>query len=352
MNFKEYLIEQIYLHPSVQPQDIVKLCYQAAYGAEHLLGDINIARKYFEREYSEIEPKNIALYETISEDICRINLAAWKYKNLPREWLFKMFISSVSVQKDGDELFLNYLETAEKVLMHNQISFSFTNWNMYLEDYRKNNMSAVHHSSIYRECENPSYRIVNRRYIRLLPILEQVAKREQKNRICIIAIDGRAASGKSTMAKQLEVLLEADIVHMDDFFLPTQLRTEERLNSPGGNVHYERFIEEVQPYLSLPQSFSYRKFDCSKMDFNGKRIISNTHFRIVEGSYSCHPSFGDYADVTVFSDVNPNEQLCRIRRRNGCDMEEMFKDRWIPLEEKYFEAYKIFDKADIRLDYK
>ena len=61
----------------------------------------------------------------------------------------------------------------------------------------------------------------------------------------IIAIDGRAASGKSTLAQQLGELLDADVIHMDDFFLPPSLRTKERLSEPGGNVHYERFAEEV-----------------------------------------------------------------------------------------------------------
>ena len=35
---------------------------------------------------------------------------------------------------------------------------------------------------------------------------------------------------------------------MDDFFLPMELRTAERLEEPGGNVHYERFSAEVDVY--------------------------------------------------------------------------------------------------------
>ena len=39
MNFSDHLKKQLSLHPSMQPQDIVKLCYQAAFGAEPLLPD-------------------------------------------------------------------------------------------------------------------------------------------------------------------------------------------------------------------------------------------------------------------------------------------------------------------------
>lgn len=397
MNIEKFIMAQINLHPSVQPQDIVKLCYQAAFGAEHLLSDLGAAREYFNKEYAQTEGRDLPLYERISEHVCRVNLAAWKYRGLPQEWLFTMFVMSASVIGSGDaatvcrelyhddfkakyqeerrELFFEYLDRAEKVLTHVHIDFTLNDWQIYLDEYRKNGIRAVHHSSTYRECEKPAYRIVNSQYIRLLPVLEKSSEfirlqgicgntaeqsgengartetkaQHSKNNVCIIALDGRAASGKSTMAKQLREILGADIIQMDDFFLPIPLRTEERFKTPGSNVHYERFMEEVLPYISKPESFSYRKFDCSIMDYNGECIIENNRFRIVEGSYSCHPLFGEYADITVFSDVDPQEQMRRILYRNGEEMAAMFKNRWIPLEEEFFEAYGIADKAQIWL---
>ena len=162
----------------------------------------------------------------------------------------------------------------------------------------------------------------------------------------IIAIDGRAASGKSTLAQQLSELLDADVIHMDDFFLPPSLRTKERLEEPGGNVHYERFAEEVLPCLKLPTAFSYRMFDCSKMDYDGERNIGNKSIRIVEGSYSHHPKFGNYADLFVFSDVGAEEQMRRIRLRNGEEKTQIFAEKWIPMEERYFAECDVKKSAD------
>lgn len=349
MNFQTYLLEQIIKHPSVLPQDIVKLCYQAAYGAEHLLSDFHAAGEYLKKEYAATEAKDIALYEPISEYVCRLNLAAWKSHGLPLQWLFQMFAASASVQNCGDDLFLSYLDDAEELLLQGHTNFSLTDWHTYLAEYKNAGMPSVHHSAQYRECEKPSYRIVNSQYIRLLPILEKAAKAASTDKVYVIAIDGRAASGKSTIANQLKQILGADIIQMDDFFLPGELRTKDRYNTPGGNVHYERFLKEVLPYLSLPQSFSYRKFNCSTMDYDGKCAIDNASFRIVEGSYSCHPLFGKYADITVFSDVDFEEQMRRIRYRNGSEMAEMFRTKWIPLEEAYFESYSIAQNVDIRL---
>ena len=68
--FQEYLIQQLNTHPSIQPQDIVKLCFQAAFGAEHLLADIAAARNYFYVEYNSVLAKDEVLYERISENVC------------------------------------------------------------------------------------------------------------------------------------------------------------------------------------------------------------------------------------------------------------------------------------------
>ena len=180
---------------------------------------------------------------------------------------------------------------------------------------------------------------------RLLPVLEQVKTCEK--RPCVIALDGPAASGKTTLAQMLAILLPADVIHMDDFFLPIPLRTPERFAQPGGNVHYERFREEVLPALHAPDGFAYRRFDCSVMDFRGERAVGTAPFRIVEGSYSTHPALGDYADIVAFSVVDPEEQMKRILRRNGPEKAERFRREWIPLEEAYFAACGTRAKADI-----
>ena len=345
MNLEKYLKKQIERHPSVQPQDIVKLCYQAAYGAEHLLQDKERARAYFEQEYAETKARDIPLYEDISGEVCRVNLAAWKARELPPEWLFAMFVAASGIRENGGDRLSAYLKTAGEVLKESSVDFSFGQWQAYLEEYTAAGRPAVHHSPQYRECEQPAYRIVCSRYIRLLPILEKAAQVIREDKVCVIAIDGRAASGKSTMAGQLGEILGAGIVQMDDFFLPPARRTEERLTKPGGNIHYERFLEEVLPRLSLPQSFSYRRFDCGRMDYGGERTVAEGRIRIVEGSYSCHPQFGDYADITVFSDVDSREQMRRILARNGETMAEMFRNRWIPMEEAYFEQYSVWQRS-------
>ncbi len=345
MQFENYLTEQLKKHPSMQPQDVVKMCYQAAFGAEHLLSDFSVARNYLEKEYAEVGTAEVELYEQISDKVCRVNLSAWKANDLPPEWLFRMFAASCKVERNGKEKFAEYLQVAEGCI--DAMRFSENEWTAYLVEYRNNGQPSVHHSEQYRLAECPAYRIVDSRFCRIFPILEKAKEYRNGDRPCIIAIDGRAAAGKTTLADCLQTVLDADVIHMDDFFLPPILRTDERLNEPGGNIHYERFAEEVLPHLSERKPFSYRVFDCSIMDFGGVRGISNKQFCIVEGSYSHHPKFGKYAAITVFCEIAPEEQIERIRKRNGEKMLQMFQNRWIPMEEKYFEAFAIKDSANI-----
>ena len=161
----------------------------------------------------------------------------------------------------------------------------------------------------------------------------------------IIAIDGRAASGKTTGALALAEFLGAGVVHMDDFFPPPALRTPERMNKPGGNIHHERFAAEVLPFLRGENAFSYRIFDCSRMEFYGEREVAASPWRVVEGAYSCHPMLGAYMDLRVFSDVAPDMQLARIEARNGTEKAADFAAKWIPLEEAYLKAFQIKEHA-------
>lgn len=165
-----------------------------------------------------------------------------------------------------------------------------------------------------------------------------------------IAIDGRCASGKTTLAKELAEKLGAGVIHMDDFFLPGEMRTEERLREPGGNVHYERFAEEVLPELRSGASFSYGRFDCQRMETAERVIVPAGRLRIVEGVYSCHPYFGNYMDLRIFRDVPLEIQCERIRARNGEQALKNFRERWIPMEEAYFGAYGIIEQADIIME--
>ncbi len=170
---------------------------------------------------------------------------------------------------------------------------------------------------------------------------------QSKPRI-IVAIDGRCAAGKTTLAARLGESLSCNVIHMDEFFLRPEQRTPQRLKEPGGNVDYERFLEEVLPMLKKSRDFAYMPFDCKRRAFGEAIEIKANAVNIVEGSCSCHPALREHYDLKIFLSVSPEKQLERILRRNGEADAEAFKNRWIPLEESYFMSFGVEGYCDMQ----
>ena len=169
-----------------------------------------------------------------------------------------------------------------------------------------------------------------------------------KGRVCV-AIDGGAATGKTTLASLLAEKYGGEIVHMDDFFLRPEQRTPERFAEAGGNFDRERFFNEVISSLGKNEPFSYQRFDCATMTLGDMVEVPFTPLLIVEGSYSHHPFFDGYYDLRVFLHISPAEQRKRILERNK-EYSDMFFNRWIPLEERYFKTFSIKKQADFVID--
>lgn len=165
----------------------------------------------------------------------------------------------------------------------------------------------------------------------------------------LIAIDGRCSSGKTTLASYLKEDLGCNVIPMDHFFLQPHMRTKERMSQPGGNVDYERFLAEVLLPLTKGKSFSYRPYNCHIQQLGNAVSVNPSPITIVEGSYSCHPQLRAYYDYCIFLTTSYENQLERIAARNGSQSLTAFKERWIPLEELYFEKMDIANQCDICL---
>lgn len=183
--------------------------------------------------------------------------------------------------------------------------------------------------------------------------LEQVKSEVEKllmeKEQVIIAIDGRCASGKTTFTKGLQQKLACDAVHMDDFFLRPEQRTLQRRQTPGENVDHERFLEEVLLPYKAGAAFSYRPFDCSTQQLQTPVDIVPGKILIVEGAYSCNKSLYEHYDLHIFMDVDQDVQMERILARNGAEQAKRFEEMWIPLEERYLEAFDVKARCEMEL---
>ena len=100
--------------------------------------------------------------------------------------------------------------------------------------------------------------------------------------------------------------------------------------------------------LRKPTVISYKAYNCQNNSFKNK-FLMNKKIIIVEGAYSSHPYFENYADFKIFLKVDEKIQKERILKRNGEEMLKRFTDEWIPKENEYFKKFKTEEKADIIL---
>ena len=177
-------------------------------------------------------------------------------------------------------------------------------------------------------------------------LIEDIQDKLNSKEQIVVAIEGACASGKTTLANSLYNEFDAALVHMDEFFLPRELRSPERYEEAGGNVHYERFKEQVVDRLLSPGELVYQVFNCADMRYDQEKIFEKNELIIYEDSYSMHPYLGHYYELSVYLDIDSEAQISRITLRNGPEKAAIFKDRWIPLEQRYSSCYRISEKAD------
>ncbi len=176
----------------------------------------------------------------------------------------------------------------------------------------------------------------------LKPLLSAIDAHMTDNHRTLVAIDGRCAAGKTTLAGLLHKIYTCPIVPMDRFFLQSHQRTSERLAQAGGNVDYERFAVEVLAPLTKGQPCVYRPYDCATDSLKSPiELPTAPKLVVIEGSYSLHPALADSYDIKVLLQVSPEEQLRRLQQRESPEKLKRFVEEWIPLEERYFSQVDI-----------
>jgi len=337
-------------YPAIEPQDAVKLIYQNEFGGGHLIADPDQSLARLRAEYAAT-PRNPAapLAEDIGNGMVRVQLRGLDSEEYPLEALNRDFVRSAALRRGGRKDFLEKLDVLRELSEEGVFAFSPRELEDYLGSYLNAGYPAVSHSEGYRTAYRPAYRVVARSVCLPLLVREVQALSARQSRV-IVALDGRCASGKTTLAARLAERQGWSVVHMDHFFLRPAQRSPERYAQPGGNVDHERFLKEVLLPLRRGERPVYRPFDCHAQTLLDPIPFAPSPVVLVEGSYACHPALWDCYDLRSFLTVEPARQMERIAAREGVDYAQVFRDKWIPLEERYFSAFEIESRCDYRLE--
>lgn len=326
--FYEYHLNK---YPLIQKEDKIKLIYQGTLGPNHLGKDLLVedVKKRLEKEL--LEESNLVenIYEWISCGFIRININQYIKDDHSLEELANSFVvSSKEIPYDIGVLkqeLTNYLTEEE------------------LQNY---NFKPISHSSIYRQKYLPHYLVVKKDYLTLDLRVKQLDNfLYQAKDYSITALEGKCTAGKSTICEALND--KYTIIHIDDFFLSKEQKTNKRLEEIGGNINYELVKENLvkikKAFETNQKQVLIRCFDCQKQTYYHKEIILKNKV-ILEGVYSYHPHFNEYIDYLGYIYIDEKTQMQRVEQRR---MKERFINEWIPLENKYFNFYKLENICNI-----
>ncbi len=346
-NTRELLLSQLKTYPQLQIEDIFKFLYQSAFGCEHLLPEPEAAAEFIRKEAAGMKEENGAVVEPLDGSYCRVSLAYIR-QGLRPETLAKLLCLSAVHELDGKAALLEKLEIAKALVSDGLLPLTLPEFLDAVAKWETRGFAPLHHSETFRQTYRPAYRLIHTQYVSFLPVLAVLDRKLEKGPVTF-AIEGGSASGKTTLSQLLEKLYDCTIFHMDDFFLRPEQRTPERYAEPGGNIDRERFLEEVLLPMSQKRDVAYRRFDCATFTLLPPEIIVPKKLTVIEGAYCMHPDLAEYYDLSLFMETSPELQAKRIHKRNSPEMAERFFCQWIPLEHRYFDAFRVKERCDYKI---
>lgn len=324
-------------YPRMEAVDYLKLVYQNEFGGGHLVSDEAGAEQAIRQEQEALgalAPSLTFRTEPIGNGLCRLPLNV-----LPQDGaraLARICAASARQVQGSEAAFSDKLERLFALCESGQLPISRAQMENEARRYFADGLVPVSHSESYRAAYAPHYRVLQRRYADFLPAF--LAAQRVADKGGLLAIDGRCASGKSTLAALIGEVYGCPVFHMDDYFLPAELRTPQRFAEPGGNVHRERVEEEILRPFAEGRPVVYRPFDCHAMALREAVEVAPAPFAVVEGCYAMHPALRGYFAGAIFLTHSKEAQRRRILARSGEKMLARFEGEWIPLEERYFEG--------------
>lgn len=340
--------------PCMKIQDLVKLIYQNEFAGGHLITNEAESLQRLQREVQSLTEESSKLtenipvcFESIGNGLCRLNLTRIKETGIELSTVNRFFIITANAVTGNAQSFKEKLEILRECLQDKSLPYDLADLDTMLNAYDFLHCPPISHSSTYSQAYEPAYRIVQFAFCEYFEVFCRIDSLLKTHQSINVAIDGYCGSGKSTLATFLQQTYDCNVIPMDHFFLPSDLRTPERLQEPGGNIDYDRFIQEIVCGLRTGQAFQYRAFNCKVMRLDQAVSIPPNRLNVIEGSYSMHPKYNNLYDLKIFMIIDRNEQIRRILQRSGPDLLQRFIQEWIPMENRYFDELEIIERCDL-----
>ena len=165
--FSGIVLAHLKRYPLMEIQDLYKLAFQAALGAEHAAANLDANHNYLMQELSglvegPVEPP----VDPISPDgrILRVHLRPFIMAGGNPLKLSQAFWNSSRAYHGTEDLLRLFWLEAQHLVEAGEVSLELSELEQYFSDRQAGEFQPVHHSKAYREAYKPAYRVVLQEY--------------------------------------------------------------------------------------------------------------------------------------------------------------------------------------------
>ena len=164
---EDILLQHFDRYPKMEPQDAVKLVYQHTFGPGHLIRDEKKVLAFLQQELAGAgEPlPGEALYESIGNGLCRLNLRPCAERGIPAEDIARLFLETAQAASGDKKSFRQGLKALQKLAEAGETPFDAVELDLFLARY-PDSCPAVHHSVSYHLAYAPAYRVVAQKKVK------------------------------------------------------------------------------------------------------------------------------------------------------------------------------------------
>jgi uridine kinase len=159
----------------------------------------------------------------------------------------------------------------------------------------------------------------------------------------IIAIDGPAGAGKTTLAATLSLALAQDftitVIHMDDLYA-------------GWDDALGTSLTESLTWITSShktgKDLIYSPFNWSQNDFDPPRHCASTSLLILEGVGSSQMAIEEFLSTSIWIDLDPIVGFQRVIERDGDQISESMQG-WLDQQGQHFARDRTKERSEFIL---
>ena len=156
----------------------------------------------------------------------------------------------------------------------------------------------------------------------------------------LIAIDGRAGAGKTTLAArffdELSVNKRVEVIHMDDLYNGWENALDE---------HLTKTLESIVNAHQKKEGFEIDIFNWQSLSFDSKRQINPVDILILEGVGAGQKVVRDAGATLYWLDIDADDGIARVLKRDGNQIASQMK-QWQIAQEIHFLRDKTRENAE------